>query len=431
MPISKRVSLDILRPGMALSSPLTDPDSPRVRLLGAGVVLTASLIDALRRRGVHWIVMTNSDIAVLKAFTAQGRRTSIPPTHHYRKSTEVNDYSKVFDDQFQSNPSPTLETTEHPFAASIDTPTDCGYADGLPNQWAHQNNERVDSVTQFFDETVDGGGGDAGPLSLTARHIVDQITEDKDALVCLSSTPHQSDYPSRHGLHLAGIAMSIGVEMGLDEATLIDLGVGCMIHDVGMRAIGLRMFESKQVLAPIQLQRLADHPVKALKIAGEQGDVVSKESKMVAYQIHERGDGSGYPRGWTADQIHPLAKIAAVADAYVGMLTNRKHRIAIQGYHVMNQLLDEMQAGKFDAKVVRSLLHACSLYPLGSMVTLNNECVGRVIRSGHDRFTEPTVEMWHKDYRDRSPAIVNLKHEPSIRIIGSRPADDQIIRRAA
>ncbi len=431
MPISKRVPLEMLRPGVTLSSPIVHPNSPRVKLLGAGVVLTEGFIEALRKRGVDSLIVSEADIALLTAFTSQGRRRKVPAAPHYARSSEINEYSEYFDKQLKANPSPQIQTAEQPFAADIDTPADCGYADGLQYEWAVQNNQHVDVVSRFLEETVNDGDCDIGPLHQATCRIVRQIAEDKDALVCLSSTPHESAYPSRHGLHVAGVAMTIGVELGLDRQGLIDLGIGCMIHDVGMQAVGLRIFQNNKPLSSLQVNRLADHPVRALKLACNQGDHISELSKFVAYQIHERNDGSGYPRGWTGDRIHPLAKIAGVADAYVGMLTNRKHRLAIQGYHVMAHLLADMKAGKFDSRVIRALLNACSLYPLGSLVKLNNECVGRVIRSGRERFVEPTIEMWPSDAPDQTPAIVNLRHESKIRITGSMSSDAMLPRRAA
>ena len=431
MATSKRVPLDLLRPGVPITAAIADPNSPRVRLLGSGMVMTESFIEGLRKRGVESVILCNTDIAVLKAFTSQGRRTRVPPAHQYQKSSEVNDYTEDYDDSLKEHSSPPIEPSQIPFVSQIETPTDCSISVDMQTEWAVQNNERVNDVDQFFDATVERRMCDAGPLRKAAQAIVDQLAEDKDALVCMASTPYESDYPSRHGIHLAGIAMATGVELGLDETQLIDLGVGCLIHDVGMKAVGLGMFAGSSTLSPSQLKRLANHPVRALEVACEYGENVSEASKLVAYQIHERCDGSGYPRGWTAEQIHPLAKIAAVADAYVGMLTTRKHRVAIQGYYVMAQLLSDMRQRKFDAHVIRALLNAASLYPLGSLVSLSNECIGRVIRSGGERFVEPTVEMWHPDHPDRTPAVVNLRHEQSIRIAGSIPADDSNIRRAA
>lgn len=415
----KRVPLKTLKPGTVLAHPITDPVDPRVILLGKGLEITQSFLDRLEARGVDTVILAQRDIAILRAFTSHGRRIKVPPPHHYVTSKEQNDQTKKIDRELQSPdvlPFPTL-SSDRP--AHTDTFREEGYPEDLTRQWAVRSAEQVDQVSAFFEQTMHRGASEVGPLHKACDDILERIEEDRDAFVCHACTPYESDYPSRHGFHFAGVAISIGVQLGLPHEELIELGIGCLIHDIGMESIGLTLFNNKSVLSPIQLQRLANHPVRAVAIAGRYGDRIGELSKVVAYQVHERNDGSGYPRGITAEQIHPLSKIAAVADALVGMLTRRKHRHAIQGYYVMAELLREMEEGKFDAKVMRALLNIASLYPLGSFVKLNNGCIGRVIRSGGDNFVRPTIELWHPDFLDNEPAIVNLKCESKLRITGS------------
>jgi HD-GYP domain-containing protein (c-di-GMP phosphodiesterase class II) len=47
---------------------------------------------------------------------------------------------------------------------------------------------------------------------------------------------------------------------------------------------------------------------------------------MMVYQHHERLDGSGYPAGITTDDIHPWAKICAVADVFDALTCQRPYR---------------------------------------------------------------------------------------------------------
>lgn len=418
----KRVPLSILRSGAVLMAPIVDPVDPRIKLLSEGIEITDSFIERLSRRGVDSVILSQRDIAILNAFSPQGRRIKVPPAHQYVQSNDANDYSESIDQSVESGEMLTTEPISEPYSEQIKTPSNCGYSSGLQEEWAKKTNHHVDSVGEFLDDTSNHGSGGVAPLRETCLDLLSRIKEDRDALVCLSCTPYESDYPSRHGVHLTGVALCIGIEMGLDQPHLLDLGIGCLIHDIGMRRVGLPLFDTDRVLSQSQLKRLSDHPVKAVEIAGQYGDTVSKRSQMVAYQIHERLDGSGYPRGRTSEMIHPLAKIAALSDAFVAMLSKRKHRLAIQGYYAMAKLLDEVRQRKFDARAMRALLQAASLYPLGSFVLLDNDCVGRVIRSGGNEFLRPTIEMWSKDQIDREPAIVNLKHEPSIQI--ARPISD-------
>ena len=77
---------------------------------------------------------------------------------------------------------------------------------------------------------------------------------------------------------------------------------------------------------------------------------LTRISRIVAYQIHERCDGSGYPRGMVGDDLHVLSKIAAVADAYVGLVSNRWHRKALMPYYAMEKMLHSIPQGLFDPK---------------------------------------------------------------------------------
>ena len=428
----KRVPLSSLVPGAILRTPITDPNNPRIKLLNAGIEITHDLLDALEARGVVTVVLSQRDLGILNAFKPQGRRTKAIPPHQYVTSDETNDYAEHHDKQILRQDTMHHQPMGDPFSTHVRKPDGCGYDVDVTRRWGVEQDEVIDRVNEFYDESEHGkNAGSIAPLKETCEQILAKLSEDQDALLCLACAPYESEYPSRHGIHVASVAVGVGAQMELDHQSLLDLAMGCLVHDIGMRLIGLGIFQTKAILSSRLLQILSNHPVRAIKAVGEMGDGISELAKTVAYQIHERCDGSGYPRGWTDSQIHPLAKIAAVADAFVGMLTRRPHRLAIQGYYVMEQLLSETSEGKFDPKVVRSLLNVTSLYPLGSFVELNNGGVGRVIRAGGGDFVSPTIEMWGGEAMLGDPAIVNLKHEPTIKIVGSIPALSVPSRKAA
>ncbi|NND96239.1 MAG: HD domain-containing protein [Pirellulaceae bacterium] len=282
--------------------------------------------------------------------------------------------------------------------------------------------QQVHVLQQFVDQSVQGTGTGMAPLTILCDQAIDRLHEDADAVVCLGATPYESDFPTRHGLHTSRIAMAIGLEMGLGREQLMDLGMGCMIHDLGMHKTGVSQFETKGKITDRHRRLLADHPVHSVEIAGQYGDEISERAQMVAYQIHERIDGSGYPRGFGRDQIHSLAKIAGVAETFVDLLAPRPNRVGFQGYYVVAHLLDQMKAGKFEPPVIRALLQATSLYPIGSCVELSNGKVGRVIRTGAQQFDRPTVEIWDRRDLESNPDIINLRVDTGVSITAPIPS---------
>jgi HD-GYP domain-containing protein (c-di-GMP phosphodiesterase class II) len=216
------------------------------------------------------------------------------------------------------------------------------------------------------------------------------------------------------------LAMAIGTRMGLEQWQLIELGMGCWIHDVGMACVDPRLVEADRLLAAGEFAEIAKHPLRTFDIIEKNIDAIPVAARMVAYQIHERADGSGYPRGRTLAQTHPLARIAAVADTYAALVAPRPHRPGMQPYYAIEKVLADTKRGLFDPKAVRGLLETVGLFPIGSFVEFSNsDYIGRVIRSNGAQFALPIVEIHRRTAPETAPSIVDLAQDTTLKI--SRP----------
>ncbi len=417
----RRVSIETVRAGSVFKAPITDPDNPQIKLLSAGIEVTTSFLDKLHARGITEVAIGTRDLAMLESFKPQGRAKNVPPSPTYVRSFRVNDHTCEIDQWIKERKSLDVVPMTEPVSLSIHRPKDCAYEDGLEQQWSRDHDLQVESLRELFDDSCNGKPGSAELLRQQCETILSRLERDADALVCLAGSPYSSEYPSRHAVHLASMAMAVGVELGLDHPNLIELGIGCLIHDVGMQQVGLEWFDSKTTISTRTVEKLADHPVHALQVAATLRDRVPDAAKMIAYQMHERLDGSGYPRGCTTNQIHTLAKIAAVADEFVALVAPRPHRPGIQGYYAIKHILDETKRGKFDPRAVRALLKTTGLFPIGSYIELTNDRVGRVIRTGGELFDKPTIEMWRAGDVGSKPVVVNLQEDDSIQVARTLP----------
>jgi HD-GYP domain-containing protein (c-di-GMP phosphodiesterase class II) len=75
----------------------------------------------------------------------------------------------------------------------------------------------------------------------------------------------------------------------------------------------------------------------------------------LVWQHHERVDGKGYPRGLHGSEIHPLARVLAVADVYDALRSERPYRRALEVDEVAKHL-KENSGQQFDAAVVQVFL---------------------------------------------------------------------------
>ncbi|AZG73949.1 HD domain-containing phosphohydrolase [Shewanella livingstonensis] len=156
-------------------------------------------------------------------------------------------------------------------------------------------------------------------------------------------------YTAGHQKSVAQLSYLIGEKMGLTPERLEGLKLGSLIHDIGKLAIPSEILSKPSRLSDAEFGLVKQHP--------EQGALIVDEVefpwpiKQMILQHHERLDGSGYPKGLTADEIILEAKIIAVADVADSILSHRPYRPSL-GMEVLTQELLKGRGIVFDEVVV-------------------------------------------------------------------------------
>jgi HD-GYP domain-containing protein (c-di-GMP phosphodiesterase class II) len=327
--------------------------------------------------------------------------------------------SRRFDDEILGGADLVARPQGEPFAAAMRTHGDRLYDKEITQKSLHAVEKSSQQLSETYSSLRAGNSTGLHAAELITRHALVQVAEDRDLFVCLGIQPTSRGYPSRHSMRVSMLAMAIGTTLGWDARTLADLGIGCLLHDVGMLEVPAETYGKTQILAYPDFARIAQHPVLTMEALARHIDRIPHPARLVAYQMHERCNGTGYPRGYSGSRIHELAKVAAVADVFVALVSPRPHRPPLVPYHALKKILYDTKAGLYDSKVVRALLKTTSLFPIGSCVALSDGRVGRVIRSTGDAYDRPIVEAWKPDEPSHTRSVVDLSGRSELRITGA------------
>lgn len=248
-------------------------------------------------------------------------------------------------------------------------------------------------------------------VSQHQRHLL----EDFDTAVSLAVQPLYDGYPVRHSVQTSLLSMAMGTDAGFLESELVAIGLGSLVHDVGMLLVPNRLLGNEPI-SERDRRELMRHPLHAAEALAKSEDAPAC-ARYVAAQIHERLDGSGYPHGVKGSTNHRLARYAAVADTFLGMIAPRPHRPAHEPYRAMEEILFAAHRGRFDAAAVRALLRVVSLYPVGSCVWLNDGRVGRVVRSNPGSVDRPVIMAMDLNVDPPEPQAVDLSAQTSLCIV--------------
>jgi HD-GYP domain-containing protein (c-di-GMP phosphodiesterase class II) len=133
-------------------------------------------------------------------------------------------------------------------------------------------------------------------------------------------------YTFTHVCNVSVYSTMLASRLGqFNKTTLSELASGALLHDIGKRQIPQQILNKPGKLSEQEWELVREHPGAGFRELATRHDVTWGQLMMV-YQHHERLDGSGYPAGIMADEIHPWAKLCAIADVFDALTCHRPYR---------------------------------------------------------------------------------------------------------
>ncbi len=202
---------------------------------------------------------------------------------------------------------------------------------------------------------------------------------------------NEQDYYILQPLHTMFYALKIGLHMSYATQQLMELGLCCLLQNMGMFLIPDHIIDKKGALTAEEISVIRKHPETGRDLLLPYQADYSWLLKTV-YQHHERENGQGYPLGVKGDDITEYAKIIGLCDSYEAMTHNRPHRKALLQFDSVRQLI-ESKEGQFSLQILKLFLKELTIYPIGSYVRLNNAAIGRVIATNRSQPMRPVINV--------------------------------------
>jgi len=185
-------------------------------------------------------------------------------------------------------------------------------------------------------------------------------------------------------------------EMKLPNHKINNIVAGALLHDVGMIRLSKGITEKKGGLSEAELEQIRSHPMHTSKIVTKEL-FGPHEVNLIALQHHERWDGKGYPDHILGPAIDIGARIVSVADAFEAMVSKKSYRNSIGGYQAVKNLLSD-NGRRFDPAVIMAFTKIMGIYPIGSIVRLNDNSVARVVTVHSNAPMRPMVQLLINNY---------------------------------
>lgn len=250
----------------------------------------------------------------------------------------------------------------------------------------------ITAIDAFLHEVKEHTPLSAHPLDKVAAHLRRLTAIDKARITSFIVAARMQDKEkAKAAVDTAVLAETIALFMKLPEDYIADIVIAALLHDCGMLKISESLLNKKEALSDTEMQTIAAHTVYGYKTVLSECMYTERVARLVL-QHHERWDGKGYPNKLAGESIELGARIIAVCDAFTAMTQQRSYRSAVLGHDAMKTLLAD-KGRRFDYNVVKAIIQSIGMYPIGSLVLLNNTAVARVAGIAPESPLRPLIQI--------------------------------------
>ena len=332
-----------LEEGMEVGQDISDEHNRL--LIGRGAAVRGAYISRLKKMGLPALYVQNDDTKDIVAVDV------IAPA---ARSAAISNLTQTFNAVTQS-------------------------VDGLRATSLKEAHEQVRS--KRFMDTFKSSTKDEGLEQIVGDvdTLIDQLME-KDVVAGLNSIKVHDNYTFQHSIDVSIMGILLARKIGWSKDRLKAFGVGCILHDIGKIFIEKEILTKSGRLSEREFKVMKAHPVMGYQLVKTIAPSLGYLVPHVAFQHHERQDGSGYTRGIKGNNkigenapntIHDFGAVAAVADIYDAMTSDRPYRSGWPPDRVV-ELIKGLRGTHLNNRVVDIFLRTVAPHPIGTCIKMLN-----------------------------------------------------------
>ncbi|MFY8274276.1 HD-GYP domain-containing protein [Pseudoalteromonas sp. SSDWG2] len=358
-----------LKPGMYIERVSRQAQGASIKIKTRGMVREPAIIERLAKEGVQELIIdfAQSDVSIPKHLIP-AKPSAHKPVNGASQSVRT-DRPKLGERDF------VLAPLEQEFLIA----STC-------------YDQSLGKIRAMYHDLTSGMQVNMSLLSDIADAIVDSVFRNPDAMAALTLLRDQSSYTWRHMLNCAILCAIFARYLGYEINKVRQMALAALLHDIGLAKVPQGILSKPGKLTDIEVKAVRKHVALGLGMLKGQKHITSMMLEMVVNH-HERLDGSGYPRGISADKLSREARVLSIVDVYAAMIADKPYKKGEDPISALRYLLSQREL--FDQALVQRFIKCVGIHPVGTLVQLTNERLAMVIQGNEDNPIKPKVRVFY------------------------------------
>jgi len=300
---------------------------------------------------------------------------------------------------------------EHIRIGKLKVDPEQGKAAGAPAQLGLYDSS-AELIAQSLNGVLNSEKIDHLALKFSLSHILESLSTQRQDLLKLATLKRYDVETYTHMLNVSIFSMYFSSRLGFEKSDIVKIGVAAMYHDIGKMFISRKILHKPGKLTDQEFGRIKSHTLLGAEIMLKYVDSLGILPVVVCFEHHLKHDISGYPRLPFLRKQHIASAIVSICDVYDALSQRRGYK---QDYSpdVVYNIMDKEKGESFDAELLNNFFKFMGVWPIGSVVELNDASIALVKEQNESDIRRPKVEIVSPIDKKR---LVDLVQESSLSI---------------
>lgn len=229
--------------------------------------------------------------------------------------------------------------------------------------------EWVNRLNGLFEQTRITGLVQYDAACRFIGEMIDDILDRQAACYAVLGLRQPDPSLHEHGLTVCTLSVMVGHAMEYPREQLQQLGMGGLMHDIGLTRLPRNIVKRPKMMPPAQQALYESHTAQGGTILEKSG---SSDQAVLAIVKGHHLTTRIEQTGETPAAHHEFTRLVGIIDQYDELVTGQTGLIPMSSHQALTQLYQRHQADEELSQVVSRLIRAIGVYPLYSVVALNS-----------------------------------------------------------
>jgi len=212
-----------------------------------------------------------------------------------------------------------------------------------------------------------------------------------------------------HSLNVSILSMFFSSKLGFKKEDILELGMAGLFHDMGKIAISRSVIQKPSALSDEEFISVKSHTILGAEILAKYSDSLGYLPMLAALEHHLKYNLKGYPQLKYPRKPSFPSLIISLCDCYDALRSRRSYKSAYSPEMIFDLMKRERGEG-FDPHLFDEFFKVIGVYPIATIVRLNDDSVGIVTEQNESNIYRPKIRILSPD--SEKDKIVDLVSQP-------------------